>query len=272
MPTKRQIVWDILYPFVFILLCIVIASVAGIIIAGVVTGQRGTDPDVLIKTVPHMTLLITLAAYVIALAAQYRVLKNDRLRLGVPERKWGAAGIVFACIMCVCAAFLWSSLIEVSGLQEIFTLYTSVAEASFEGQNIFLLILTTVIVGPVCEEVIFRVMVFRRARHYMSLVPAMLISSVLFGVYHLNMIQLIYAFGLGMLFSWMYEKSGTILLPVLIHMGANLLAVFSVPLQDAAGRLTGADGAAAACVILAAAGAVSLVILIILIKKRRRTE
>ena len=69
-----------------------------------------------------------------------------------------------------------------------------------------------------------------------------------------------------------FLKSGTILLPVLIHMGANLLAVFSVPLQDAAGRLTGADGAAAACVIVAAAGAVSLVILIILIKKRRRTE
>ena len=51
--------------------------------------------------------------------------------------------------------------------------------------------------------------------------PAAILSALLFGIYHANMIQFLYAFPLGILFAWYYEKSGTLLVPVLVHISLN---------------------------------------------------
>ena len=77
--------------------------------------------------------------------------------------------------------------------------YAESAAGAFEGQNPLLLIAATVLLGPVAEEMIFRGMTYRRVKNYLGTGWAVGISSVLFGIYHGNTIQFLYAAVLGIL-------------------------------------------------------------------------
>lgn len=53
----------------------------------------------------------------------------------------------------------------------------------------------------------------------------MVFSGVVFGIYHGNLVQGIYASLLGIMLAWVTERSGTLLAPVIFH-GIGNLAVF----------------------------------------------
>ena len=54
---------------------------------------------------------------------------------------------------------------------------------------------------------------------------AILISALVFGIFHGNVIQGIYAFLIGIFFAWLMERTQRILVPIVGHMSANLLVV-----------------------------------------------
>ena len=67
--------------------------------------------------------------------------------------------------------------------------------------------LMTVILAPVLEEYVFRRQIIDKLRGYGEK-TAVLISALLFGLFHLNLYQFVYAFGLGILFGYMYAPGG----------------------------------------------------------------
>ena len=86
--------------------------------------------------------------------------------------------------------------------------------------------MTVIIVVPVVEELVFRALGFYRLREYMVFFPAAVISGVVFGVFHGNAYQGIYAFLLGIGFAYVYECYRSILAAILMHMAANGFSVF----------------------------------------------
>lgn len=63
-----------------------------------------------------------------------------------------------------------------------------------------------VILGPVCEELVFRGVTMRLVRRALPFWAANLMQAVLFGIFHMNWIQGIYAFVLGLVLGWICEK------------------------------------------------------------------
>ena len=59
--------------------------------------------------------------------------------------------------------------------------------------NAFGTFMIAVIAAPVVEEILFRGIVLRSIRKFSPVWASILISSVLFGVYHLNIVQAAYA-------------------------------------------------------------------------------
>jgi membrane protease YdiL (CAAX protease family) len=57
-----------------------------------------------------------------------------------------------------------------------------------------------------------------------------MISAFTFAVYHGNFTQFFYAFGLGILFAFIYSKTGKLRYTVFLHMGYNLYASAIMPL------------------------------------------
>ncbi len=78
---------------------------------------------------------------------------------------------------------------------------------------------------PIVEELLFRGVLFRVLRRRMSFPWAMIISAVVFGVYHGNLVQFVYAGLCGVLLAYLYEKYHTILAPILSHAAMNIVAI-----------------------------------------------
>ena len=78
------------------------------------------------------------------------------------------------------------------------------------------------IVAPLAEELLFRGVIYRVSRLYFSAAVAVLMSGFLFGRSHL---LTIHSFGAiaasGVIMAWSYEKSGTLLVPIVIHVLIN---------------------------------------------------
>lgn len=107
-------------------------------------------------------------------------------------------------------------------------------------------IVVMVILAPVIEEYIFRKQILDRTRKYGEKL-AVFFSALTFALFHMNLFQFFYAFGLGWLFAYIYMRTGRLRYPVLIHSIVNFLgsvvAPFVLSLVDLE-ALSGIDPAA----------------------------
>lgn len=85
-------------------------------------------------------------------------------------------------------------------------------------------ILTLCIVAPVIEEIVFRGMMYDRLCEYTKEENAILLSALIFGIYHGNLTQGIYAGLLGIFLCIARERCHTMTAPVLLHMSCNTTA------------------------------------------------
>ena len=89
------------------------------------------------------------------------------------------------------------------------------------------LFLYVVLLGPVAEELAFRGLTFFYARRAAGFWIANILQAFLFGAMHLNPLQGIYAFALGLLFGLVFEKSRNILITIVLHILFNAVGVLS---------------------------------------------
>lgn len=78
------------------------------------------------------------------------------------------------------------------------------------------------LISPIAEEIVFRGLVFNRMRRYYPTIAAVVVSGVLFGTYHGNLVQGIYGGCMGILLAYTYERMQSFLIPCLFHAAANL--------------------------------------------------
>lgn len=91
---------------------------------------------------------------------------------------------------------------------------------------LILSIITSGLIGPIYEEVIFRYVFLNKLKTFNSPKVAILINSIIFALIHLTLIKMIYAFILGIILNLSYHKTSNILAPILIHISANIIVLF----------------------------------------------
>ena len=87
-------------------------------------------------------------------------------------------------------------------------------------------IISSGLIGPIYEEILFRYLLYNRLKKNYSVKKAILITTSLFALIHLSLVKIIYAFILGLVLNIMYEKYNNILSPILIHIAANTIVIF----------------------------------------------
>lgn len=142
----------------------------------------------------------------------------------IPNKKAALWKYVAILIMTSALTLGLNNLIEISGLMSSSEGYedtmNNLYAASFPLQILCLGILI-----PICEELVFRGLMFRRLRQGNSFLAAALYSSVVFGFLHANMVQMLYGFTLGLTFCYLYEKYGSVKAPVFAHISSNVVSV-----------------------------------------------
>jgi membrane protease YdiL (CAAX protease family) len=89
-------------------------------------------------------------------------------------------------------------------------------------------VLVVVILAPLLEEFICRKQIIDRTRQYGEK-TAVLLSAMVFGLFHQNLFQFFYAFALGLVFGYIYIRMGRLRYTVLLHMIINFMGSVVAP-------------------------------------------
>lgn len=103
----------------------------------------------------------------------------------------------------------------------------SEARNDLMGGELFVLIMSNVIVSPVLEELLYRGTVQRSFEAVINPALSIIFSSLLFGLFHFNLLQFLYSFCCGLIIGFSYKKTGVVAVPVIGHALANLIVVLN---------------------------------------------
>ncbi|MCR5279671.1 MAG: CPBP family intramembrane metalloprotease [Lachnospiraceae bacterium] len=107
--------------------------------------------------------------------------------------------------------------------------YADLIEQSGFNQLTIVSTLATLILAPISEEIIFRGITFKLARRFTAKFwLANLIQATLFGLYHLNLVQGLYAFAIGLAFGWVYSKFHSLWASIIAHLSFNFAGTWLV--------------------------------------------
>ena len=84
-----------------------------------------------------------------------------------------------------------------------------------------------ILVAPAVEELIFRKFIIDRTKKYGEKY-AIVFSAVCFGLFHMNLQQFIYAASIGMVFAFIYSRSGRIHYTMIMHSIINAIGYLVV--------------------------------------------
>lgn len=120
------------------------------------------------------------------------------------------------------AALGLNLMVELMGIVDKLGAYQAVREDQYSA--VFLLGLVVFgVVSPIAEELLFRGIIHNYLRRFMNVKLALLISSALFGLYHMDFVQGMYGFLMGCLIAYAYEYFGDFKMAVAVHAVANIL-------------------------------------------------
>ncbi len=95
--------------------------------------------------------------------------------------------------------------------------------------NMLLTMLYASIVAPIVEELIFRKLLLDKLRRLGDL-PAILITGIAFGLFHMNLSQFFYAAVLGFILAYVVIRTNRIIYSILLHMMMNFVGAGIAPL------------------------------------------
>lgn len=143
--------------------------------------------------------------------------------VSIPKKKMKTSHFLLALLMCYPIMYC-SNLVGVVLTTIIGVIKGSPVDNKLLGivadANIWVILLYMVIFAPIMEEIIFRKLIVDRVARYGQGV-AVVVSGVMFGLFHGNLNQFIYATAMGMFLAFLYVKTGNVKITIGIHMVVN---------------------------------------------------
>lgn len=139
---------------------------------------------------------------------------------------WSALGVLLAWTAQIIAGTIEMELLGIDPSSE----NTEVIVEMTRLNPIFLLI--PAISAPILEELIFRKILFGTLYKRINFFWAALISSLIFGVLHMDFLHTLVYVTMGFVFAYLYVKTKRIIVPIIVHMTLNTVAVLGQLLID----------------------------------------
>jgi membrane protease YdiL (CAAX protease family) len=115
---------------------------------------------------------------------------------------------------------------EIDNMQKAYFQYSDILQKAMEdmlGQG-FLSVFLLGFIAPVAEEIVFRGIVLKLFLDRLPASRAIVLSAIIFSLAHMDPIQMLPAFGSGLLLGWLYWETRNLWLCILFHSGHNLLS------------------------------------------------
>ncbi|MDO5754856.1 MAG: CPBP family intramembrane metalloprotease [Tissierellia bacterium] len=112
-------------------------------------------------------------------------------------------------------------------IAEKLTLYEELMDFGEEMTTSQLLFISAIL-APIVEELVFRRYLYCRCCYYLSPNYAIILSAFVFALIHFNFVQSGYAFFGGLVLTYIYRKTGSLLLCIGLHMMNNFLGFMPI--------------------------------------------
>lgn len=175
------------------------------------------------KIATENSLLVTFITIVILIPVYLYMYKKFRGHLKFTGK---TKGLYFTVILGVFASLGISKVMTILPIDGILGNYSELSKNMMKN-NISLQIITLIILGPLMEELLFRGLIYGNLKLFTEKTIAAYVTSIIFGVYHFNLVQGMYTFVLGILLVYVFEKYETLIAPYLLHLAANAVAVLT---------------------------------------------
>ncbi len=94
--------------------------------------------------------------------------------------------------------------------------------------NLWYGFIMTLVIAPIFEEILFRRYILTYLQKSFNPRWALVISALMFGAFHLNVRQAIYASLFGLMLGVIYQKTGKLRYPMFMHFCFNLYGMFPI--------------------------------------------
>lgn len=178
--------------------------------------------------------LIEGASALLTIPVMLFLFRRDRMKekiAGVMQNKkapiWKYSMVI---VISLAISFGLNNLIIMANLSNISPEYEETLKLLYSAKLPLQLICLGVLI-PICEELVFRGLLFKRLRAQGKFLQAALYSSLVFGLLHVNLVQMLYGFLLGIMLAYVYEKFGSVKAPILAHISMNIFSVLATEYQ-----------------------------------------
>ncbi len=209
--------------FLFTLGIMLISLIINIII-GLITGEYNFNKDFFLET-PHLFEVLLYSALTIIYSIWYRKLKKNKEIL-LKKKFIFAKDICFVQLLGLGDLFLTYGIMNILEVYisryspQVISNYNNMMSYTDEG-NIILVVLRTVIMAPIFEELLFRGVTLNRAKNMLPFYAINIFQALLFGINHMNIIQFIYTFPKGLLYGYVAFKYKSIIPSIFLHIFNN---------------------------------------------------
>ncbi len=236
---EKKILRIIYPPVLYMLICVSTQFIVGAILVGLDiknTDARGVSATTSAGYVEHInsiinehSVLMNCIGALIGLVVFGFIYRKDSkidasISFGRYFKEIKLYNIINSYAIGLTAATGISLLISILPIDNIVGSYESTSELLLNGNFIQLFLVLGIIV-PLTEEIIYRGLIYNRVKKYLDVNKAIVISALLFGVFHLNLMQGLYAFLIGIIMGYLYYRYDSIFAPIALHMAVNQLTV-----------------------------------------------
>lgn len=173
-------------------------------------------------------LLSVISMYVVSFPILAVILKRFVPAQKIEKKKMSAGKYVVAAIMCLGLAYVTNLagnlMTIIIGMLKGSPVDNTMLELTAD-LSPWVILLYMVIAAPILEEIFFRKMIVERTAKYGDW-AAILTSGLMFGLFHGNLNQFVYATAIGMFFAYLYVKTGNLKITISLHMLFNFIGGF----------------------------------------------
>jgi len=239
--------WQILFPILLYWTISNIILVAGVVLVQMCLGIQNNVTDALgAKAIAQISVLLNALAMLGSIPFMYHMYRKDNPREMnrnanritrstvedfLTEKQKSVSGFVWSKvemitillvgILGVSSALTFNMVLSYIHFDSVSDQYNSVSQMQYS-VSIPLGILIYGLISPAAEELVFRGLVMKRLERYFSPVIAVVVSAFIFGMYHGNIVQGVYAFLLGTLIAVSYWHFDRLYIPIIFHACANI--------------------------------------------------
>ena len=189
--------------------------------------QRKSWTNLILAILPPLsTIAMTVVAYFAAFMGSYILLgsnedlETDKLGVHVPLFM-----LIRNFLMLIAFSYWYYIFFLRKKEQDVFeNIKDSIRSVKKHGEVSIITLIYVILLAPIAEELLFRGLTQKYAERAIGALPAIFFQAAIFGIYHMNLVQGIYAFIFGLLLGFIARKSKALFPCILLHMVINLSA------------------------------------------------